>query len=491
VEDNRNTLASIEVPGGITAFPKHITRRQTDNLPNHVKGIAQFESHPNLQDQVNPETSYYATRQVDDKAFKVAVEFLRNHNKDCWIALSQDLTTGYWHAEAKEIIPRDNRLLGWWNINDSQHPDFLGEGSSQQIIKETQQEEILAGGLHHITTLEGTSPLSPQEPILSQIKEAVAQGISIPLDVTPAAAVLPPVPQRSSGPSISRSGPPNVPITVTAPGGSTLSYVPMSGPQQPIQVAASRGQTITVAVASNGGLKGTPPPPFEGDRNKSHAFLVIFGIFRFANRKNEAMSNPATWVTTALTYMQGNMMEPWKEEQMTKLEACIAGGTADTEEVYWTKFEQAFKDSFTNTNRKQEAFNDLIKLKHGPNRLDIFISKFKQLATAARVQLDDHGTIYHFKQGLKPGLMQVIIASNAYIPANPWTMFQEWEDNTRSCHMKWIHGQEFKKQNDTRRQGLYQVLGIKQRSRGHPNQGCLLRSNGLKVRRAWGIWRCR
>jgi len=162
------------------------------------------------------------------------------------------------------------------------------------------------------------------------------------------------------------------------------------------------------------------------------------------------MSNPATCITTTLTYMQGNMMEPWKEEQMTNLEACIAGGTVDTEEIHWTEFEQVFKDSFTNANRKQEAFNSLIKLKHGPDGLDIFISKFKRLATVAGVQLDDHGTIYHFKQGLKPGLMQSIIASNAYTPQNPWTTFQEWEDNACSCHLKWIHGQEFKKQNDTR-----------------------------------------
>ena len=103
--------------------------------------------------------------------------------------------------------------------------------------------------------------------------------------------------------------------------------------------------------------------------------------------------------------MQGPMMEPWKEEQIVNLKAYIAGGTADTEEIHWTKFEQAFKDSFTNTNRKQEAFNQFIKLKHRPTGLDVFISKFKQFAVAARVQLDDHGTIYHFKQGLKSGLM--------------------------------------------------------------------------------------
>jgi len=190
------------------------------------------------------------------------------------------------------------------------------------------------------------------------------------------------------------------------------------------------------------------------------------------------MSNLATRVTTALTYMQGPMMEPWKEEQIIKLEAHITEGTADTEEIHWTEFEQAFKDSFTNTNRKQEAFNKLIKLKHRPNGLDIFISKFKQLATAAGVQLNDHGTIYHFKQGLKSGLMQAIIASNAYTPLNPWTRFTKWEKNAQDCHLKWLHGQEFKKQNDQRCQGLYQALGIKQRSGGHPNQGCCTTSQG-------------
>ena len=190
------------------------------------------------------------------------------------------------------------------------------------------------------------------------------------------------------------------------------------------------------------------------------------------------MSNPATRVTTALTYMQGPMMEPWKEEQMVNLEARIAGGDPDTDEIHWTKFEQAFKDSFTNTNRKQEAFNQLIKLRHGPNGLDVFISEFKRFATAAGIQLDDHGTIYHFKQGLKPGLMQAIIASNTYVPSKPWTTFAEWEKNARECHLKWLHGQEFKKQNDQRRQGLYHALGIKPKSGGYPNQGRRTTSQG-------------
>jgi len=122
------------------------------------------------------------------------------------------------------------------------------------------------------------------------------------------------------------------------------------------------------------------------------------------------MSNPATCVTTCLMFMQGDMMEPWKEEQMVNLQAHIAGGTDETDEDHWITFEQDFKDSFTNTNRKNEAFNELIALKQKES-LDIFISKFKQLATAAGIALNDHRTVYMFKKGLKPALIQAIIAS--------------------------------------------------------------------------------
>jgi len=71
---------------------------------------------------------------------------------------------------------------------------------------------------------------------------------------------------------------------------------------------------------------------------------------------------------------------------------------------------QMKKDSFTNTNRKNKVFNKLTMLKQKES-LDIFISEFKQLATAAGIALNDHRTIYLFKKGLKPALVQAIIAS--------------------------------------------------------------------------------
>ena len=69
-------------------------------------------------------------------------------------------------------------------------------------------------------------------------------------------------------------------------------------------------------------------------------------------------------------------MEPWKEEQMIKLQTCLAGGMDETDKDHWTVFEQDFKNSFTNTNRKNEAFNELTALKQKES-LNIFISEFK------------------------------------------------------------------------------------------------------------------
>ena len=330
------------------------------------------------------------------------------------------------------MIKRDSTITGWWKIEDPQHPQYTAPALSPiEELEYTDPLEEISDKLRSLATLQES-----QEPTLPQIEAAVKGEPYIPPDIPPVTAA---------------------PITVATLGFNTLEYIPMS---QPAQASVSQsGQTITVAASTNGGLKGTPPAPFDGDRKKSHAFLIAFNIYHFANRKNEAMSNVATRITTCLTFMQGDMMEPWKEEQMSKLLQRLDDGTDETDEDHWNAFEQDFKDSFTNTNRKNEAFNELTALKQKES-LDIFISEFKRLATAAGVKLDDHGTIYLFKKGLKPALVQAIIASTGYNPTNPWMTFKPWEDVAHACHLKWLHGQEFRRQNEARREGLYKVLGI-------------------------------
>jgi len=318
------------------------------------------------------------------------------------------------------------------------------------------------------------TPFTPQTPILPQIEEAANQGIAILVNTTPVASTLPVASTSASALPVVQS----TPVIVASSGPNTLTRIPPTmlgqtggsgqGATGAASIAATTGGTITVAASTNGGLKGTPPPHFDGDRDTSHNFLVNFGIFRFANRNNDAMSNPATRVTTALTYMGGTLVDPWKEQQMTELQARITGGTADTDKVHWRTFEQAFKDTFSNTNIKAEAYQKLEKLEMKNNNLDLFISDFKRLVTASGIDINSHGIIHLFKKGLANGLTTAIINSQNYNPRNPWTVFQSWEEAARACHLRWKHTQEYR---TNLHQGYYDAFSLKPHGQQQQSHG--------------------
>ena len=114
---------------------------------------------------------------------------------------------------------------------------------------------------------------------------------------------------------------------------------------------------------------------FKGERGESAKFLIAFRIFRVANRTNETLINPVTRIATALTYMDGPLIDPWKEDQMRKLEDRLAAGVADTSEDHWTAFLTDFEAAFGNTNERQDSWSKLTKLEQGDD-LDLYITTF-------------------------------------------------------------------------------------------------------------------
>jgi hypothetical protein len=191
------------------------------------------------------------------------------------------------------------------------------------------------------------------------------------------------------------------------------------------------------AAATNGGgaLKGNPPTPFTGERSKSRGFLNAFNLFKETNHHNETMKNPYSHVTSALTYMTGDLMESWKEDQLQQLRDRVNTGTPDTDEQHWQSFEADFRTAFTNTNAAKEAHTDLTKLKQGDS-LDEYIACFKQLARLGNLPFTEHGTIEQFKLGLKLGLLDAIISTDAYDPLVAWT-FDKWTEEAQKQHGKW------------------------------------------------------
>ena len=69
------------------------------------------------------------------------------------------------------------------------------------------------------------------------------------------------------------------------------------------------------------------------------------------------MSNPYSRVTTALTYMTGDAMEPWKEDQLNLLNGRVNTGILETDEQLWDLFEADFKQAFTNTHKARDTMS--------------------------------------------------------------------------------------------------------------------------------------
>jgi len=221
----------------------------------------------------------------------------------------------------------------------------------------------------------------------------------------------------------------------------------MEGQQEDINVATGQAQVeaqrINIITPSNGALKGNPPFIFTGDRNTSRKFINNFDLWRLLNRHNDTMKKPLSHVVTLLSYMDGDKVDAWKEEQMHILDKANNDGIEETDEDLWTNFIERFKNAFTNQNQKEESYQKLCKLKQ-EDSLDDFFAKFKQLAFEAGVPLDDKGTIETLKHAMNKGLTSAIITSPNFDPTAdvPWT-FKKWEEQARQSHLKWKAAAEF------------------------------------------------
>jgi len=204
----------------------------------------------------------------------------------------------------------------------------------------------------------------------------------------------------------------------------------MEGQQGEINVATGQTQQDTQRIniitnPSNGALKGNPPFIFDGDRNKTTKFLLNWDLWHTINQNNDTMKKPFSRVVTMLSYMDGTHVDAWKGEQLLKLQEAHDNGIPETDEDLWTDYLERFRNTFTNQNRRSEAYQELCKLKQGDS-LDDFFAKSKQLAFEAGVPLDDKGTIETLKHATTQGLTSAIINSPTFDPTtkDPWTFKQ-------------------------------------------------------------------
>ena len=136
---------------------------------------------------------------------------------------------------------------------------------------------------HPLNVFNCSQPLTPEGPTgtLAAIAQAITQQTVNPIPVTPAE----PIPQFTTTPT-------------------------------PLPTMAA----VATDIGESGALFGAPPPHFSGDRSKATNFLLAFKGWKAANNAKKAMVNPYTQVAVALTFIEGEDVQDWKEHKHELLE---------------------------------------------------------------------------------------------------------------------------------------------------------------------------
>ena len=120
------------------------------------------------------------------------------------------------------------------------------------------------------------------------------------------------------------------------------------------------------------------------------------------------MKVPYDRVLTALTYMRGPLINDWIDQQEKKLadrtDTTKRNHVQESDEVLWSEFETAFLAAWTDTSKKQNAYDQLMRLTMNGWDIDMYIATFDRLALAAGWDLDSEGTIAKFREGLSKGV---------------------------------------------------------------------------------------
>jgi flagellar hook-basal body complex protein FliE len=90
------------------------------------------------------------------------------------------------------------------------------------------------------------------------------------------------------------------------------------------------------------------------------------------------MKQPYNRVLMALNYIKGPKVDDWQESQLTELEL---DNQDKNNETIWTDFKQHFKNTFTDTNKKQQAYDRLMSLCLKDGDIDTYIATFNNLVT--------------------------------------------------------------------------------------------------------------
>ena len=355
-------------------------RRSSDNLPVHVKGIVRW--YPDTE----PQAGYYVPKKYSPSGDFEPLEFI--NNQGFGLFGHPETSTTHLCTRANAAIPIVNRLgIGYWDITDPEHPDFTPRTIETIDVDPPSPP-------HNIVAVYMTPPEDIPEPQTHYSSPTpgltIASTSTITFPTAPSPTTIPtqPTPIQTATMSASATG-----GRSGGGGGGGAGAAP----------AAAAALT-----PSNGSMRGIQPPIFDGTRAQADNFWAQFRQYKMVNRTHDSMTKAYDQVLTALTYIRGPMVNNWVNTQennlMTRTDTTRPNHVHEDDEVLWAEFETAFHDAWTDTSKKQNAYNQLMKLTMSGWDIDTYIATFERLALAASWALDAEGTIVRFREGLSKGI---------------------------------------------------------------------------------------
>ena len=347
----------------------------SDDLPVHVKGIIRW--YPDVQ----PQARYYVPKKYSPSGDFEPLEFINNQ----WFGLFGHPETSTTHlcTRASAAIPIINHLgIGYWDITDPEHPDFT-PGTIEPIDVDT-----------------------PEDP--TQSHTLITIHVDPPEETPQSHSLAPPTHYNTPTPGL------------TIASTSTITFPTTQTPVQPtITMSASAAgggggggggapTAATLPSPLNGSMHGIPPAIFDGTHTLADEFWAQFRRYKMVNRTHNSMTKAYDRVLTAPTYIQGPMVNDWANTQennlVTHTDTTRPNHVREDDKVLWAEFETAFHDAWTDTSKKQNAYDQLMKLTMAGWDIDTYIATFERLALAAGWALDAEGTIVCFREGLSKGI---------------------------------------------------------------------------------------
>jgi hypothetical protein len=364
-----------------------------------------------------------------DRLYTYPVEYING----TWYKISWTIDQCYEVSREDEIKDPQNLGLGIKNQLFLLAPDL------ERIHTEITQ------GSDETPEVEIASPASDPDipttdqahaPVIEQLTQAMAQAAIAVAHVQPAPVVGPAQPaQPPAGGQPGGGGQPQPPPAGGPPGRGGGG----GGGGQPAARQQAAGQADAAPPCSEP-LKGMIPQIFAGDRKDAERFMQQFGAYRFLNRHNSTFMNKAEMVAYALTFIKGPQVNDWAYDMADQLSIKVEGHPvtgnppthAEGDQALWDWFARSFRDAFTDSTRKQDAYSRLTKMELNMDKVDTSITLFKHLIREAGWGPDAEGTIKLF-QDILPVRLHRTIRQRETLPAT----LDEWYDATRKTVQRW------------------------------------------------------